>query len=115
MSDEKAHPERFGRDALLMRTWSDGEAALVRQLLEHAGIPCHVIADESHTVLPIAIDRLGETRIYVFEQDLRRARGLIAEHRRFGLRVVDGGRADEPHPAPQAEDPASERERDQGS
>lgn len=78
---------------LLMRTWSDGEAMMIRQLLSSYGIACQVVSDVSHTVLPIAIDGLGEVRILVSGRCLVEARGLLAEHRRHGLRLIQGGRA----------------------
>jgi hypothetical protein len=75
-----------------MSTWSDGEAEMVRQLLEGYGIPCQVVSDVPHTVLPISVDGLGEVRILVPADRLEEARRLLAEHRREGLSIVDGGR-----------------------
>jgi hypothetical protein len=80
---------------LLMRSWSDGEAAIIRQLLATYGIPCQVVSDISHTVLPFSLDGLGEIRIFVAPSSLREAQSLLAEHRRQGLRVIRGGRAGE--------------------
>lgn len=79
-------------DALLMKTWDDGEAAMVRQLLESYRIPCRLDSDVPHTVLPITVDGLGEIRILVPASRLQDAEAILAEHRREGLRVVEGGR-----------------------
>jgi hypothetical protein len=78
---------------LVVRTWSDGEALLVRQILESYGIPCQVVSDVPHTVLPLSIDGLGEIRIFVPASRLDEARSLLAEHQREGLEIMDGGKA----------------------
>jgi len=96
-SDRERGPgSAFEPAALLMTTWNDGEASMVRQILENAGIPVQVVSDVPHTVLPIAVDGLGEVRILVPGRQLEEARALLAEHRRQGLEVVDGGRDDGP-------------------
>lgn len=74
-----------------MRTWNDGEAAMVRQILASYGIPCQVVSDVPHTVLPLTVDGLGEIRILVPAERLDESRELLAEHRRQGLELVDGG------------------------
>lgn len=79
--------------ALLMECWSDGEAEIIRRLLSSYGIPCQVVPDVAHAMLPIAPDGLGEVRILVPAARLAEARSLIAQHRRQGLRVVRGGRS----------------------
>jgi len=93
----------MSRSALLMKTWSDGEAELVRQLLESYGIHCQVISDVTHTVLPISVDGLGEVRILVAPEDLEIATNILAEHRRQGLDLKPGG--DE---GPESDGPPSE-------
>jgi hypothetical protein len=77
---------------LLVRTWSDTEAAMIRQILASYGIPCQVVSDITHTVYPITVDGLGEVRILVPAARLDEARELLAEHRRQGLEIVDGGK-----------------------
>lgn len=77
---------------LLVRTWNDGEAAMVRQILASYGIPCQVVSDVPHTVLPLTVDGLGEIRILVPAERLDEARELLAEHRRQGMELVDGGK-----------------------
>jgi hypothetical protein len=81
------------RPVLLMTTWNDGEAAMIRQILENYGIPTQVVSDVPHTVLPISVDGLGEVRILVPADRKREAHALLAEHRREGLKIVDGGKA----------------------
>lgn len=76
---------------LLMRTWSDGEAELVRQILSVHGIPCQVVSDVTHTVLPLSLDGLGEVRILVPASQREEAEEILAEHRREGLEILDGG------------------------
>lgn len=75
-----------------MRTWSDGEAALVRQFLDSYGIACRVVSDVVHSVLPLSVDGLGEIRILVAPDELDDARQILAEHPRDGLTILPGGR-----------------------
>ena len=79
--------------ALLVTTWNDGGAVVIRQRLSAYKIPSQVVSDVPHAVLPIFVDGLGEVRILVPTSRLRDPRRLLAEHRRQGLRVVRGGRA----------------------
>jgi len=81
-------------NVLLTRTWNDGEAMIVRQLLESRGIPCQVVSDVPHSVLPLTVDGLGEIRILVPAGRLVEARAVLAEQLRQGLEVLDGGLAD---------------------
>jgi hypothetical protein len=76
-----------------MRTWGHGEALVVRQLLDCYGIPCQLVSDVPHSVLPMSLDGLGEVRILVVASVLSEARALVAAHRRHGLRLVPGGRS----------------------
>jgi hypothetical protein len=76
---------------LLMKTWSDGEAEIVRHLLDSYEIPCQVVSDVTHALLPIAVDGLGEIRIFVPESSFEEASQLLAEHRRQGLDALDAG------------------------
>jgi 8-oxo-dGTP pyrophosphatase MutT (NUDIX family) len=86
MNESEGNPASAPRrEALLMTTWSDGEAAMVRQILEQSGIPTQVVSDVPHTVLPITVDGLGEVRILVPAERLEEARALLEEHRRFAV------------------------------
>ena len=73
------------RVTLLLSTWNDGEAAMIRQLLESYGIPVQTVSDVPHSVYPITVDGLGEVRILVPGNRLAEARALLDEHRRHGL------------------------------
>ncbi len=89
--------------ALLMRTWSDGEAEIVRHLLESNGVPCQVVSDITHAIYPLSVDGLGEIRIFVPEASLEEASAIIADHLREGFARVseeeDGGEGgNEPGP-----------------
>jgi len=93
---DRTEPEdETGGNRLLVRTWNDGEAMMVRQLLETYGIPCQVVSDVPHSVLPLTVDGLGEIRILVPAVRLREARARLAEHRRKGLELIDGGLGDD--------------------
>jgi hypothetical protein len=81
--------EQNGQRVLLMRTWSPGEAEMVRQLLLGYGIPCQVVAAVSQRLWPTGF---SEARILVPAGRRAEARGLLAEHRREGLDVLPGGR-----------------------
>ncbi len=83
-----------GGASVLVRTWSDGEALLVRQLLESYGIPCQVVSDVPHAVFPLSVDGLGEIRILVPEARAEEAGRLLADHLRNGLELFDGGKAE---------------------
>lgn len=80
---------------LLMRSWNDGEAALISHLLAAYGIPCQVVSDIPHAVFPVSVDGLGEIRILVPESRLEDARAVLADHRRHGFEVIPGGGEDE--------------------
>lgn len=100
MSDESKKPEEesgvAGPDSqILVKTWNDGEAMMVRQLLETYGIPCQVVSDVPHSILPLTVDGLGEIRILVPTSRLQDARTVLADHLRHGLEVLDGGRPED--------------------
>ncbi len=97
-----------GDRALLMKTWSDGEADVVRQLLGSYGIPCQVVSDITHAVYRFSMDGLGEVRIFVPASRLEEATAILEEHRRHPLEGVtetgtseeDSTRKGEPSSAP---------------
>ena len=77
---------------VLMRCGGDGEAGIIRQLLETYGIPCQVLPDVTRSCLPVGPAGSGEVQILVPVERVAQARSLIADHRRQGLRVVPGGK-----------------------
>lgn len=83
------------RETIALRTWSDGEAALVHNLLQEYGIPSRVASDFPHALLPVSVDGLGEIRIYVPTDRYEEAVELLAEHRREGLGIASPGDRDE--------------------
>ncbi len=97
-SGEKRGAGEPASAVLLMRTWSDGEAEIVRQILAASDIPCVVGSSVTHAVLPLSVDGLGEIRILVSPDQLEQARDLLAEHLRDGLELIDGGLPDEQDP-----------------
>ncbi len=84
-----------GEFVLLLRTWDDGEAEIVRSLLETYEIRCQVVSDVVHSLIPLTVDGLGEVRILVAAYDLEAARDVLAEHRRQGMEIVPGGKEDD--------------------
>ncbi len=79
---------------LLMRTWNDGEAEIVRGLLDSYGIPCQVVSDIPHSVSPLTVDGLGEIRIFVPPSARDRAVEVLAEHRAAGFETGGSDRGE---------------------
>jgi hypothetical protein len=69
---------------VILRTWDDTEAELIRGLLESYGIPCSVISDITHSVLPLTLNGLGEIRLSVPEEAAEEAERILQEHRADG-------------------------------
>jgi hypothetical protein len=69
---------------MIGRTWSDSEAELLRGLLESYGIPCQIISDIPHAVIPLSVDGLGEIRLFVPREAAEEAERIIEDHRRAG-------------------------------
>jgi len=65
---------------VIFRTWDDTEAELIRGLLESYGIPCSVISDITHSVVPVTVDGLGEIRLSVPEEAAEEAERILREH-----------------------------------
>jgi len=83
-------PVDHGDSELLLSTWDDGEASMIRQILEAQGIPTQVVSQVPHSVWPITVDGLGEVRILVPAGRVDEAREVLAEHRRQALDLEDG-------------------------
>lgn len=60
--------------------WGEPKALLIKGLLEDSGIPANLVGHVSQSHLPVTIDGLGEVRIMVREQDLARAKVIIADY-----------------------------------
>ncbi len=63
--------------ALVMVAPDEVEAKVAKAFLENAGIPCWCSSDVPPSVYPIAVDGLGETRLYVPEDRAAEARALL--------------------------------------
>jgi hypothetical protein len=101
-------PQESRGGVLLMRTWNDGEAEMVRQILSTNEIPCQVVSDVPHSVFPLTVDGLGEVRILVSKPHLARAKELIAEYRREGFTLVDERVPNDDAPDPGHGDPGDD-------
>lgn len=66
---------------MILRTWDDSEAELVRALLESYGIPCWVSSQITHAVYPLTVDGLGEIRVSVPTDASEEALRLLEDHR----------------------------------
>lgn len=86
---------------VIWKTWDDTEAELVRGLLESYGIPCSVISDITHSVLPFTMNGLGEIRLSVPMAAVEEAERILADHQMSGAAQSspDGG-----HPGPADDD-----------
>ena len=66
---------------VILRTWDDSEAELVRALLESYGIPCWVSSQITHAVYPLTVNGLGEIRVSVPAEASEEARRILQDHR----------------------------------
>ena len=69
---------------VILKTWDDTEADLIRGLLESYGIPCGVISDITHALYPLTVNGLGEIRLSVPAEAAEEAERILAEHRAAG-------------------------------
>ena len=83
--------------ALLVTSWNNGEAVIIRQLLATYGIPCQVISG-IHSIMPFALTGFAEIRILVAPSRLAEATELLAAHRRQGYRLIRGGKSQRNRP-----------------
>jgi len=77
------------------RCQDDIEASQIRDVLAQEGIPCQVVSNVPHTVLPLTTDGLGEVRIVVREDHAARASELIQLFLSDGQPVVEESLPDE--------------------
>ena len=74
---------------VIFRTSSEIEASVVTALLESHGIHCIRASGNPQTILPMAVNALGEIRIAVHTSDADEATRVIESHRdEVGSRVV---------------------------
>ena len=79
------------KPVVVARAWADGEASVIKSLLESYGIPCHYSPELPNRLYPVPAADLGQIRIYVPASLAQDARRILAEHRRDAvkLRLVD--------------------------
>jgi hypothetical protein len=69
------------------RTWNDQEAQLVKGILELYGIPVRLETDISHSLYPLTLNGLGETRVLVPLGAEDEAQSILAGYLSRGGRV----------------------------
>ena len=76
---------------IIARAWADGEASVIKSLLESYSIPCHYSSELPGRFYSVATDGLGQIRIFVPASLAQEARRILDEHRRHqaNLRLVD--------------------------
>jgi hypothetical protein len=77
---------------VVTRVWTEGEASVIKSLLESYEIPCHYTSGLPNRLYPIPEDPdSGQIRIFVPAAFEREARDILGEHKRqqAPLRLVD--------------------------
>ena len=76
---------------VVARAWADGEASVIKSLLESYSIPCHYSSELPNRLYPDANDGLGQIRVLVPASLAQEARHILDEHRRnpANLHLVD--------------------------
>ena len=70
----------MGGRIVISRLHNEGEANVVRTLLESYGIPVSVGSDITHSVYPLTVDGLGEIRLSIPEEFEEEARRILEAH-----------------------------------
>ena len=68
--------------AVVARAWTDGEASVIKSLLESYSIPCHYSSELPSRLYPLATEGLGQIRIFVPASLAEEAARILEEHRR---------------------------------
>ena len=71
--------------------WTDGEASVIKSLLESYSIPCHYSSELPNRLYRLANESVGQIRVFVPASLAQEARRILDEHRRQGapLRLVE--------------------------
>ena len=77
---DRLEEEKETKLVLCHTVWGEPKALLIKGLLEDSGIPANLVGHVSQSHLPVTIDGLGEVRIMVREQDLARAKAIVADY-----------------------------------
>ena len=76
---------------VVARAWREGEASVIKSLLESYHIPCHYSSELPVRLYPVSSEDEGWIRIYVPASLAKEARRVLDEHRRHhaSLRLVE--------------------------
>jgi len=76
---------------VVARAWADGEASVIKSLLESYSIPCHYSSELPSRLYSVSTDGLGQIRIFVPASLAQEAKRILDEHRRSqaNLRLVE--------------------------
>jgi hypothetical protein len=76
---------------VIARAWSDGEASVIKSLLESYDIPCHYSSELPTRLYSPSTEGVGQIKIFVTASLAQEARRILDEHRRHQapLRLVD--------------------------
>lgn len=67
---------------VVARAWTEGEASVVKSLLESYEIPCHYQSELPSRIYPVAAESLAPIRIFVPAVLAEEAKRILDEHRR---------------------------------
>jgi len=76
---------------VVARAWVEGEASVIKSLLESYDIPCHYSSELPVRLYPVSPEDEGRIKIYVPAPLAQEARRILDEHRRHQatLRLVE--------------------------
>ena len=76
---------------IVARAWTEGEASVIKSLLESYEIPCNYQSELPSRLYPVPEESLGPIRIFVPAPLAEEARRILVEHRRdeAPLHLVD--------------------------
>ena len=67
---------------VIARAWADGEASVIKSLLESYNIPCHYSSELPNRLYSVDTEGLGQIKIFVPASLAQAARQILEEHRR---------------------------------
>ncbi len=76
---------------VVARAWTEGEASVIKSLLESYEIPCHFQSELLSRIYPLTAESLAPIRIFVSATLADEARRILDEHlrHRAPLHLVD--------------------------
>lgn len=60
--------------------WNDNEATIIQSVLRDGGVESQLNSEVPHSVLPIKTASLGKVEVLVRQEDLPRAKEVLASH-----------------------------------